>query len=1240
MKFSGFVPFCLCLILLTVQNLHAQLKTESLILQNASTQRFKEEEVNFKKILEVSKTKGWPLMITQSNGSVGKLVGIDPLGYPLYISVDNNIRSAATIRTNLLWPGGSTGLALSGSAASLKGKIAMWDGGKIRDTHVEFTGRIVFKDNASVLDLHATHVAGTLIAAGINPLAKGMAFGAQQLLAYDFNQDGAEMLSQASNLLTSNHSYGTIAGWSYNSDSTRWEFYGRAESVEDYKLGYYSETSSLFDSIAYNAPNYLIVTSAGNKRSENGPAVGQPYYRFDANNRMVASGARPAGISSNDGYDIMTDRAAAKNVLAVGSIAAIPNGFSITSDAVLSSFSSWGPTDDGRIKPDVVANGENLLSSISTGDNDYGVQSGTSMSSPSATGSLFLLQEYYSRLHGGAFLRAATVKGLVIHTADDAGNAGPDYQYGWGVINMERAASVITSNNTDQAIYENTLANGASFSLPVIASGKGPLTVTLSWTDPKGVVESVNVLNNPAKKLINDLDIRIKKGTDIYMPFVLDPANPSALATKGDNITDNLEKIILGNTVAGDAYTIVVTHKGTLQRGQQAYSLIISGLGTSAYCSSAAASTAGARIDSVSIAGTGLGSAAGCTSYSARTGTTFPIEPGQTVPYFVRVSSCDASAVSKIIKIYVDYNNDGDFLDAGEAIAQSPVINGAGTFSGNFLTPASLVRNGSLLMRVIVQETANAADITPCGTYARGETQDYSLKIVTPSTDLGVTDVISPESSICGNVAQYVTVKLTNFGTATRSNIPVTCVIKNGATTIATINSVYIDTLLPQASKIYTIPTSFNAQPGNTYTITVNTNLVTDQNIANNAFATTATVSTVAAPAAGTAEICGTTAVLKTTASGSNIVSWYTSPTATTALASGSSATTTTIPANKTYYLSLNEVPGRAGLANRSVNTTTGGYSAVTALMTFKNDVPLTIENVRLYVGNPGKVTIIVGDSVKIVNNQITWYPLGQATLDAYSTLAQNPTNDTGAIFTLNIPVSKPGEHTLFALFEGSTTLYRNNGFAATPYPLNLPGIITLTGNNQAAPGSFYYYFYDMGIKLANCPTTRMAVLASTTVAPSITLAGNVLTSSLATGNQWFQNGSPIAGATGQTFTATTSGVYKSVLTSSSCGQLGSNEVNFAATPVVDINGTEIALIASPNPNKGEFFLQFEVKGKDDLRISMMNGLGQNVYSKTYPAFTGRFAQQIKPTGKVSPGMYLLRIEHNKKVYVKKMLVE
>ena len=85
------------------------------------------------------------------------------------------------------------------------------------------------------------------------------------------------------------------------------------------------------------------------------------------------------------------------------------------------------------------------------------------------------------------------------------------------------------------------------------------------------------------------------------MPWTLNRLSPGSPATHGDDSLNNVEKIQIPATVPGKPYTISVTHKGTLRNGSQAYSLIVSGVGISPYCNSGPTSSAGTRIDEVSI---------------------------------------------------------------------------------------------------------------------------------------------------------------------------------------------------------------------------------------------------------------------------------------------------------------------------------------------------------------------------------------------------------------------------------------------------------------------------------------------------------------------------------------------------------------------------------------------------------------------------------------------------------------
>jgi Subtilase family len=481
--------------------------TQKQKLARVSEEITSQYNTNYQKAFKVATQKGWKTEGDLGNGKIFRLSGIDETGHPLYIATESNANAAATTRTNQLYSGGSLGLSLSGSSDAVKNRLGIWDGGAVLATHQEFGTRVTQQDNASGGDLHPTHVAGTMIAAGVSAQAKGMSFGAN-LKAWDFNSDVTEMTAAANNLSISNHSYGFQAGWVYNSTTNRWAWYGNVNvsPTEDYKFGFYDSNTQAWDKIANAAPFYLIVKSAGNNRDETGPPAGT-YYFLGTSTRDSSNIAR----SKNDSYDCLSTSSTAKNILTVGAIngtAGIPPAQ--PSDIKISSFSSWGPTDDGRIKPDLVAVGVNLFSASNASTTAYAVESGTSMASPQTSGSLLLLQEAYSNLNAGQLMHASTLKGLALHTADDAGNAGPDYVYGWGLLNMEKAAKVILNADKSYALTERNLANGATFSQKITASGKGALSATISWTDPEATVFGVSTanLNNRTPKLFRHQNYR------------------------------------------------------------------------------------------------------------------------------------------------------------------------------------------------------------------------------------------------------------------------------------------------------------------------------------------------------------------------------------------------------------------------------------------------------------------------------------------------------------------------------------------------------------------------------------------------------------------------------------------------------------------------------------------------------------------------------------------------------------
>jgi subtilisin family serine protease len=546
-----------CIILFSLLNLDAKTQTftDAEALQKIAEQETNADQKRKAEALNYAGKHSIPQSFQSPDGRFAELQYIDENGQAQYY-ITENANAAITISTNQLYSGGNAGLSLTGSGITAR----EWDAAAVRLTHDEFGNRVVQGDGITTLNYHSTHVAGTIMASGAVSAARGMA-PAAQLRAFDWNNDAGEMATEGANgALMSNHSYGYIRGWYFNGST--WTWYGNPgiSTQEDYLFGFYDSQAQSWDNIARNAPYFLVCKSAGNDRND-GPS----------------GGAYPP-----DGpYDCISHAGIGKNILTVGAVNDIITGYTAPSSVVMSSFSSWGPADDGRIKPDIVANGVGLYSTDMDNNSDYTTLSGTSMATPSVTGSLALLQQHWNNLNPGTYMLSATLKALVIHTADEAGpSAGPDYQFGWGLMNTEHAALKISEDTNLNVIDELMLSNGGTYTRLVESDGTQPLKVTICWTDPAGTPVSAQ-LDPPTSMLVNELDLYLASSTTTFYPWKLDRDNPGNAATNNsENNIDNVEMVYLASPVAG-TYTITVNHDGTLSGGSQAFSLIISGVSTS-----------------------------------------------------------------------------------------------------------------------------------------------------------------------------------------------------------------------------------------------------------------------------------------------------------------------------------------------------------------------------------------------------------------------------------------------------------------------------------------------------------------------------------------------------------------------------------------------------------------------------------------------------------------------------------
>lgn len=500
-----------------------------------------------------------------------ELMYIGKNGVPAYYQTVNE-SAARTVRTWDVWPVGVGGgfFGVSGSTTA-PGELAVWDSGGVKGTHQEFGGRVTQMDVPENLSQHATHVAGTLIAGGVNPAARGMSYQAP-LHAYDWRFDLSEMAGAAAgNLEISNHSYAHTSGFQNN----RWYGDITVSIAEDYGFGFYDDDAHDFDEVAWLAPEYLIVLAAGNDRDD---VWGGTHMHWDGSAWVVANDFHGADFQ-HGGYDTISWFTTAKNGLVVGAVDDIPGGYTDPSSVVMMPFSSWGPCDDGRIKPDIVANGYFLLSTDTVGTASYFSGTGTSMAAPNAAGSINLIaQDYEARF--GARPRSSTLKALVINTADEAGASdGPDYSFGWGLLNTYRAIDLVRAvPSADRGLLERTLSSGDTHTFNFEVDSPGPVRVTIAWTDPPGTPPPASV-DPPDKMLVNDLDVRIASvgGGVTTLPWSLDRLNPSAAPTQTDNSIDNVESIDIA-LAPGDDYVVTVTNKNALSGGSQDYALVWQGL--------------------------------------------------------------------------------------------------------------------------------------------------------------------------------------------------------------------------------------------------------------------------------------------------------------------------------------------------------------------------------------------------------------------------------------------------------------------------------------------------------------------------------------------------------------------------------------------------------------------------------------------------------------------------------------
>ncbi len=1041
---------------------------------------------------------------TLGSGRIIELKGQNEIGEPIFTATESNLLAGQTTHTNYFYTGGKLGLSLSGNSQAIIGRLGVWDGGKVLNTHVEFGNRVTQIDNSTSTSSHSTHVAGTMVAEGINANAHGMANTAS-LKAWDYNNDDTEMSAASKELLVSNHSYGQVCGWVYNDSRTtdqKWEWYGspQVNAFEDYKFGFYESQSQSWDKIAYNSPNYLIVKSAGNSRGETGPGISKTDTTKTLEKYFLGSGSDTSFVarSRNDGYDCLPTYSVAKNILTVGAVSIIANGPSLASDIKISSFSSWGPTDDGRIKPDIVGAGVNLFSTNNASNNSYAFLSGTSMAAPQVAGSIFLLQELYAQLNKNKLMRSSTLKGLVLHTATDAGKLGPDYIYGWGILNMEKAANVLLNKQNTNSLDELTLNQSEIFTKKVVAIAREPLIATICWTDPEGTGTSATQsnVNNRTPKLVNDLDIAISDGTNSFKAWVLDPNKPAALAAKGDNFRDNVEQVFIANPVPGKEYTITITHKSNLKNNLQDYALIISGLGGKAYCTSAPNNANDTKIEKVVLNNITYEAKAGCTTYTDYTNIPVEISANQKIALELSLGSCGIQK-DKAFHVYADWNIDGDFDDDGEKVVDGSTLSATLKSNTNFTIPTNINPGSSTRLRIV---TSEANQISPCGNYSYGETIDFLLSFISPKNDLAVTSLVYPDENICVNSSiNSVSIKLENKGTnVVNSGAVIVWVFENGIK----YENLKFDLKNPipgLSNSILTFPINVTFKPNSEYKFQIQSIIKNDENELNDTFSQIRKVADNTNSTNVKAVECSNDNRITLFANGKGAAFWYDAEIGGNLLAVGNNVPYSK-PANPTFfYASQNDLKGSIGPKSKKefAGGTYSGNFGPKPLITTK--APLRLESARLYIGQSGKITF----TVERVSDQT---PISSVTLDVVATRdpklgnASNgqqldDPNDSGAVYNLSLDIPEAGSYQISIDYEDGASIFRSNQ-GVSGFPFGLQNVVNITGSsfNGGVLTAAWYYFYDLKIGSLGCPSTNRTLAVNTIASgtfPTISVLGS-----------------------------------------------------------------------------------------------------------------------------------------------------
>ncbi len=1034
---------------------------------------------------------------------------------------------------------------------NLKGegmKIGVWD--QIASQHLDFSpGRLINVSSGSA-GSHGTHVSGTVGGGGIiDPKARGMAPKAT-IYSYSTSEDVQVAMATAvpdNTLISSNHSYHDGLGVQCGLSGASASYSLRARNT-DINLNNFSY--------------HLHCHSSGNSQS-----------------------------SCTGGWGTITGAGkAAKNNIVVGNI---------TSSETLSSSSSCGPVHDGRVKPEIVAMGSSVFSTY-TPLNTYNTISGTSMSTPGITGTVALLAQRYKQLNADALPPSTLIKNIACNTAHDLGNTGPDYRFGFGRINALAAVKILETN---RYLLDKVATGGANDVTITIPAGASRLRVMLTWNDPAAAA-------NSATALVNNLDLRVTQGANTYMPWILDPVNPSAAATTGDDNYSNIEQVTVLNPPAG-TYTLRVNGEAITSGADQSYALtwdinepyieVIYPNGNEKFSPTESEVI---TWDNSGVTGTqtvqySLDNGANWTTISSTvaastTRLSWTVPNANTSAALIRVSSGSLSDASDanftIIGKVANFTGSDASCNTGEVIFNWTATTNATHYDIYSLNPTSAEYD--ILASNVTGTTYTATGLTAGSSMwftirAKNNTTNaiseraVAINVnVSSGGNLGTPGTISGQTNVCGvgNNLMYSIVPVTGATSYTWTTPP-GAVITSGQGS----NSINVNFPPGSSSGNMTVTASNGTcQTGpSTLAITVGGTAV-------NAPVSGGDQSVTVCPG----QMVPTLTATATVPAGQSVV-WYHET------SGGSVITDPSInsPGTDTYY---------AAARDNSSGCESTTRTAVTLTITQVREASITASGpVSFCQGGSVVLTATAGDSYSW-NNGATTQSITVTTSGSYSvTVVTGPCSSTSPATTVTvnplptatITASGPlafcdGGNVTLTASAGATYLW-SNGATTQAITVTTSGSYSVTVRNASgcsatSTASVVTVSPSPVVTLAAAPYTKLYPGLTTTLTGTITPSGtNTYT--------WFLNGNPVTGATGSSLNVGLEGIGSYTVRATNTGGCS------GTSPALVIGDSATTrLFIYPNPNKGQFQVAYYTVGATTNTITIYDSKGAYVFRKAY----------------------------------------